>query len=177
MYYRILVEHIQKILLWAGQLIIIHYLCKKKIMRTKSPTNSIEYQRNLCVKLDEESFTQVRIAKIIGKTQGWVSQVLSKFKKGGLDELKEKKAKGASPKLTETQKQELSNIIDKGALAYGFEGDIWTRKRVQLVIKEQYNVQYSERHVGKILQEMRYSKQIPQEIDYRQKQELVDEWV
>jgi transposase len=144
-------------------------------MRTKSE-NIIEYQRTLCVKLKDEEFTQTQIANILGKTQGWVSQVLTKFKQLGEEGLKEKKAKGSTSKITVFQKDKLRILLNDGALKYGFEGDIWTRKRIKLVIEEQFGIQYSERHVDRILRKMGYSIQRPQKKDYRQKQELIEEW-
>ena len=144
-------------------------------MRTKT-VNIVEYQRELCVKLKDESFKQTKIASILGKTQGWVSQVLIKFNEFGIEGLKEKKAKGSTSKITEPQKAKLRIILNDGALKYGFEGDIWTRKRIKLVIEEQFCIQYSERHVDRILRKMGYSIQRPQKKDYRQKQALIDEW-
>lgn len=144
-------------------------------MRTKA-VNIVEYQRELCLKLKDEHFKQTKIASIIGKTQGWVSQVFTIFKQFGIEGLKEKKAKGSTSKITEQQKDILRIFLNNGALKYGFEGDIWTRKRIKLVIEELFCIQYSERHVDRILRKMGYSIQRPQKKDYRQKQELIEEW-
>lgn len=144
-------------------------------MRTKA-VNIIEYQRELCVRLRELKFTQHKIAEIVGKTQGYVSQVLEKFKQFGIEGLKEKKAIGIASKITDSQKDNLRTLLKNGAIKYGFEGDIWTRKRIKLVIEEQFGIQYSERHVDRILRKMGYSIQKPQKKDYRQKPELIEEW-
>jgi len=144
-------------------------------MRTRIE-NITEYLHGLCVKLHDEKFTQVKIANILGKSQGYVSQTLNKFKKLGVEGLKEKKAKGASSKLTDLQKLQLGTLIKNGAVSYGFEGDIWTRKRIKLVIEETFNIIYSERHTERIVKKLGFSLQKPKRIDYRQKEEEIKEW-
>ena len=144
-------------------------------MRTKIE-NVTEYTHALCVKLREENFNQIKIAEILNKSQGYVSQVLSKYKKYGYEGLKEKKAKGADPKINNVQKEDLRIIINKGAEAYGFEGNLWNRKRLKLVIEEKYGVIYCERQVDRIIKSMGYSIQKPKRVDYRQNEESVREW-
>ena len=38
-----------------------------------------------------------------------------------------------------------------GADQYGFSGETWTYKRVADLIRREFNVSYSERHVGRLL--------------------------
>jgi len=144
-------------------------------MRTKIE-NITEYLHELCIKLHEEKFKQAKIADILGKSQGYVSQTLSKYNKFGKEGLKEKKAKGAISKLSNFQKEELRRLIKNGAVNYGFEGDIWTRKRIKLVIEEKFHVSYSERHTERIVKNMGFSLQKPKKIDYRQKESEIKEW-
>jgi len=144
-------------------------------MRTKIE-NITEYQHGLCVRLSNEGFNQSKIATLLEKTQGYVSQILKKFKQFGYEGLKEKKAKGAISKLTDLQKAQLKTLINDGAVKYGFEGDIWTRKRITLVIKETFNIIYSERHTERIVKKMGFSIQKPKRIDYRQKEEEIKKW-
>lgn len=144
-------------------------------MRTKIE-NITEYTHALCIRLREENFKQIKIAEILDKSQGYVSQVLNKYKKHGYEGLKEKKAKGAESKINNTQKEELRIIIDTGAEAYGFEGDIWNRKRVKLVIEEQFGITYCERQADRIIKSLGYTIQKPKRVDYRQNNESVRQW-
>lgn len=144
-------------------------------MRTKAE-NILEYQQRLCVKLLDEGLKQCKVAEILEKTQGWVSQVFTKYKKFGFDGLKEKKAKGADCRLTTGQRIELRKIINNGAEVYGFEGDVWTRKRLRVVINEQFKIGYSERHVERIVKSMGFTIQKPKKIDYRQDPKKIKDW-
>ncbi len=144
-------------------------------MRTKSE-NSIELTRQICLNLLAINMKQTEIAKIIGKTQGYVSQIKKGYKINGDASLKAKKAKGLSPKINESQKIDLGKMLDLGAENAGFEGAIWTRKRVKTVIEEKFSIVYSERQIGRILKNMGYSLQKPKKKDYRQKEELIEKW-
>jgi transposase len=144
-------------------------------MRTRVE-NITEYQQRICVKLIEKGSKQAEIAEILEKTQGWVSQVYTKYKEFGLDGLKEKKAKGADSKLTIDQKNELRVLIKNGAESYGFEGNIWTRKRLKSVIVKHFCIEYSERHVGRIVKGMGFTIQKPKKIDYRQDPDKIKDW-
>lgn len=119
-------------------------------MRTKSE-NPIELTRQICLKLLDDKMPQTKIARIIGKTQGYVSQIKKRYKLYGEDGLKEKKAKGLNPKITESQKLALAKMIDSGAENFGFEGAIWTRKRIKKLIEEKFSILYSESQIGRIL--------------------------
>jgi len=144
-------------------------------MRTKVDSIT-EYVRKVCIKLHDENLKQTKIAEILGKSQGYVSQTLDIFRRLGFDGLKEKKAKGASSKLSDLQKEELRTLIKNGAVNYGFEGDIWTRKRIKLVIEEKFQIIYSERHTERIVKDMGFSLQKPKRVDYRQKEAEIKEW-
>ena len=84
--------------------------------------------------------------------------------------------KGAVARLNDEQKQHLTAIIDGGAVTYGFEGAVWTIKRVQRVIEEQFGVVYSQSQVGRILKQLNYTPQKPQKVDYRQSKEALETW-
>ena len=144
-------------------------------MRTKIE-NVTEYTHIICVKLSKENFKQEKIAEILNKSQGWVSQILNKFEKEGYEGLKEKKAKGAISKLNDTQKEELRANINRGAEAYGFEGNIWNRKRVKLLIEERFGICYSERQSDRIIKGMGFTTQRPKKVDYRQNEDNIRQW-
>lgn len=144
-------------------------------MRTKSE-NPIEYTRQICLKLLAQKMKQAKIAEIIGKTQGYVSQIKKRYEMYGEQGLKEKKAAGAACKISESQKASLEKMIDLGAENNGFEGAIWTRKRIKMLIEGHFSVIYSEKQIGRLLKKMGYSLQKPQKKDYRQKESAIEKW-
>ena len=70
----------------------------------------------------------------------------------------------------------MRTLINNGAEKYGFEGNIWTRKRIKLVIEETFDVKYCERQADRIVKKMGYSIQKPRKTDYRQKEEEIKKW-
>ena len=77
---------------------------------------------------------------------------MKKAREGGKEALKTKPRSGRPPKLSEEQRSEkLPSLLEKGPEHFGFRGDVWTRKRVREVIKEEFRVEYDVSQVGRIL--------------------------
>ena len=52
-------------------------------------------------------------------------------------------------------------LLQPGAEAYGFRGQVWTRARVAVVIRLAFGVSYHPVHVGRLLKAIRWSPQKP----------------
>jgi transposase len=98
---------------------------------------------------------QEAIADAFGLTQGWISRTLTKYDQQGQAALLYRKAKGASPRLTNEQVAQLVKELNKGPQHHGFPGEIWTRKRVKAVIEKFFNVSYNSTQMGRIFEESR----------------------
>ena len=85
-------------------------------------------------------------------------------------------APGASAKLTTAQRERLGALLDQGAVAHGFEGERWTRKRVVRLIEDTFGVTYEVSSVGRLLRDMGFSRQMPVRKDHRQKDDEVAKW-
>jgi transposase len=55
-------------------------------------------------------------------------------RQGGVQALKRQPAPGASPRLSEEQRARVPELLERGAEAYGFRGEVWTCERVAEVI-------------------------------------------
>jgi len=149
------------------------------IQKSKKMTGKIalkQYRHDSIIRFIELGLNQEVIAKGLKITQGLVSQVLSKFKAQGEIGIKIKTFKGASPKLTESQIAQIPELLDKGAEHYGLLGSFWTLKRIGLIIKHEFNVEYSHRHVSRLLAKLEYTLQRPKRTDYRQDAAQVAKW-
>jgi transposase len=135
-----------------------------------------KFRRQMIIRLQEEGHLQSKIAELLDLSQSYVSRILRSFKQQGAQALDVATGKGAVPRLSKGQKEQLCLILDGGAIAYGFEGEIWTSKRVKRVIEEQFAVNYSQRQVDRILKQLNYTRQKPQKVDYRQSKEAVERW-
>lgn len=109
-------------------------------------------------------------------TEGWVSQTLKKYRQEGLDALIWKKPTGPACRLDEQQLAQLVTEITKGAVAHGFEGEVWTRQRVNAVISKLFGVSYDPSQVGRLLKRVGWSRQKPLPKALQQNPAAVQQW-
>jgi transposase len=117
-------------------------------------------------------FNQTKIADLLSISQPRVSQIL-KHPTGVLPQWGGHK----NAKLSSEQKTQLSDFLEKGAEFFGFEGAIWTSKRVKQVIEEQFGVLYHVDTIPDILREIGFTPQKPQVKDRRQNPEKIKEFI
>ncbi len=109
-------------------------------------------------------------------TEGAVSQWLKKARADGVAGLRHRKGGGPKPRLNPEQVEQLPQLLDQGAQAYGFRGDVWTRARVAAVIKQHFGVEFSLSHVGRLLQQMGWSRQKPIERATQRNEQAIERW-
>lgn len=103
---------------------------------------------------------EVGVSKVIGYE--WLERWNSK----GLEGLEPNYGGGRPPELSQDEKEELKEILEKR--------DDWSTKEVKHLIKEEFGVDYSERHVNRLLKEFGLKHAKPYPKDYR-KPENADE--
>src|SRR5258706_1371899 len=112
--------------------------------------------------LKQAGWKQTQIAAALGVTSGAVSQWLTRARVEGVEEgLRAHPASGRPSKLTPEQRAQLPALLDRGAEAYGFRGQVCTCKRVVEVIRHAFGVTYDPSHVGRMLHTLGYSVQRP----------------
>ncbi|WP_338875494.1 winged helix-turn-helix domain-containing protein [Spirosoma sp. SC4-14] len=109
-------------------------------------------------------------------TQGWVSQTLKKYRQQGPSALQWRKPPGAATRLTPAQLCQLVEELNKGAEHQGFAGAVWTRPRVNEVIKKLFDVSYDPSQVGRLLKKVGWSRQKPQAKARQQDVRAVAQW-
>lgn len=94
----------------------------------------------------------------------------------GLAGLLRKGHSGRTAKLSDNERQQLTEVIRAGAVAYGFTNEQWTSKRVCLVILERFHVEYNSNYVCEILKSLDLSPQLPQVCSAKRDQAAIDRW-
>ena len=123
-----------------------------------------EGRRRRAWELKQAGWKQTQIAAALGVTSGAVSQWLTRARVEGVEEgLRAHPASGRPSKLTPEQRAQLPALLDRGAEAYGFRGQVWTCKRVVEVIRHAFGVTYDPSHVGRMLHTLGSSVQRPSE--------------
>jgi len=116
------------------------------------------------VRLNMEGRTSGEIALILNVHRANVSLWLKNWQNHGLEGILEGHRCGRPGELSARQYQQLSDILDSGPVAYGYESGVWSCKVIAQVIAEEFGVFYHPGHVWKILDRMNYSVQRPRRL-------------
>lgn len=111
--------------------------------------------------LHEQGWLGKEIAEALGVTAGAISQWLARARAGGREALRTHPPPGPTPKLTAEQRAQLPGILAKGAESYDFVGDVWTTKRIAVVIQRVFGVRYHPAHLSRLLRQEGLSVQKP----------------
>jgi transposase len=96
---------------------------------------------------------------------------------GGREALRARPIPGRPSRLTQAQRQRLEAVLLKGALAAGFDTDLWTCARVAEVIDRRFGVRYHPDHVGRLLHMLGWSPQKPQRRAVERDEQAIQGWV
>ena len=101
---------------------------------SKSATDWREGRRLRAFELKQQGWSQQRIAEALGVSKGAVSQWMKRARDGGggSQALKRRPALGATPRLSEDPRARLPELLERGAEAHGFRGEVWTCERVAI---------------------------------------------
>ncbi len=119
---------------------------------------------------------QKDIAEALGVSAGAVSQWLKRAKTEGVAALSHRKGGGPKPRLSEEQLAALPAWLAQGAEHFGFRGDVWTQPRVAALIKHVFGVSYHPRHVGRLLKQLKWSRQKPLERATQRNEAAIEQW-
>jgi transposase len=98
------------------------------------------------------------------------------WQEGGIAALAAKPHPGPTPKLSEYQRQALVTILKDGPIRAGFSTDLWTTGRVAKVVRKKFRVSYHPDHVGRILHDLGFSPQKPQQVAREQDAAAIEQW-
>jgi transposase len=126
-----------------------------------TPHNWKEARRLQAWRLKQKGWPQRQIAEALGVSAAAVSQWVQRAREGGPQALRHRPSPGAPRRLAGEQLARLPGLLRRGAEAYGFRGQVWTRKRVVEVMRVEFGVVYHPTHVGRLLKALRWSPQKP----------------
>jgi transposase len=140
------------------------------------PRNWKEARRHQAWHLKQKGWSQRHIAEALGVSEAAVSQWMQRARLGGLRALRHRPSPGAPRRLSAERLAHLPALVRRGPAAYGFRGEIWTRKRVAEVIRLEFGVVYHPTHVGRLLQVLRWSSQKPMRRARRRDEAAIARW-
>jgi transposase len=116
------------------------------------------------------------VSEMLDVTSGSVSNWVARYLDGGPVALATEARSGRPGKLSEEELCQFEEIIDAGAMAYGFPNQLWDAKRAARVILECFAVSYHPNHVAKILHQRGFSVQCPAVTLARANREAQKRW-
>ncbi|MFN7019781.1 MAG: winged helix-turn-helix domain-containing protein [Phycisphaerales bacterium] len=102
------------------------------------------------------------VARLVGVGPSAVSKWKKAQRKRGPKGLRARPHPGRKPRLSASQKRRLVALLKKGAVAAGYDSDLWTCRRVRDLIGKTEGVWYDFNHVGRILHALGFSVQKPE---------------
>src|SRR5437870_2994686 len=95
----------------------------------ETPKTWREGRRLRAWELFQQGWSQRQIALALGVSEGAISQWFSQARQAGISALHGRPHPGPQPRLSPEQQARVPALLRQGAPAFGFRGDLWTRKR------------------------------------------------
>jgi transposase len=149
----------------------------RKHVPVRRDFGALEKRRKRAAKLLAEGEKPAAVARIVGASRQSVSRWQEQIREGGAGALRGAGRAGRLPKLNHKQLGQVEKQLELGAKANGFQTDLWTLKRVALVIERKTGVHYHQGHVWKILGALRWTMQRPQKRARERNEQNVLHWV
>lgn len=121
--------------------------------------------------------SQAEIARQLGVSRASVSDWARQLAAGGLRALRRRARSGRPSKLSEPQRQDLVQVLKRGAQAAGFPTERWTLRRVHQVIAREFGVVYHPQYLNRLLRRLDWSWQQPLPRAAERDEDLIRAWL
>lgn len=149
-----------------------------KIDGRKISRKELENIRIKTVKRVQSGETPTEVAKDMGLGTNRVFEYLARYRSGGWDALKARRATGRPKKITAKQIKWLYKVItEKDPTQLKFPFALWTRGLIQKALKQKWNLNLSLPSIGRLLKQLGLSWQKPLKKAYQQDPEKVRKWL
>lgn len=146
-------------------------------MSTKRDFAALEARRLEGARLLKGKVPQAEVARRLGVSRqtasDWARQVAEA--KGALGKLRARPL-GRPMQLDKWQCKVLRHWLIGGAQAAGFPTDLWTIKRVRILIEHKFGVQYSKAGAWDLLRRLGFSPQKPEKRALQRDEEGIAQW-
>jgi putative transposase len=127
--------------------------------------------------LADRDLAQADIARRLGVSRAAVTQWKHGIANGGLAALQQRRSSGRPPRLNEAQWTELLCLLQRGAVAAGFDTERWTLRRIASVIEQHFSIRYHFRALGPALHAHGWSPQRPLPQAAERDEALIAAWL
>jgi transposase len=146
-------------------------------MRPSGTPHELEDRRLRALRLLDEGFAPVEVARQIGVDRRSVRRWKATARQGGPKAVAAKPAPGRPRRLSARDLTRLRRMLMKGAQAAGLPTDLWTCPRVSWLIQRQFGIQYHPAHVSRVLHGLGFSPQKPTRRALERDEERIQAWI
>jgi transposase len=137
-----------------------------------------EARRLRAAELFAQGKTQAEVARELGVSRQSAHVWYDRFINGGVEALRSRGPTGPDPKLSDAELAHVEQALLKGAMANGFDTDLWTLERVAVVITQLTGVRHHPGHVWWILhQRLGWTVQRPERRAMERDEAAIARWV
>lgn len=137
----------------------------------------MERLRLRAARMFEHGTSQAEVAHRLGTSRQNAHRWHRRWQQGGRAALRAAGRAGRRPKLDAGARRRVERALRQGALAYGFDSDLWTLRRIAVVIERVTGVRHHPSHVWRILGQLGWSVQRPQRRATERDEEQIARWV
>jgi transposase len=146
-------------------------------MRPTGSQSSLEKRRLKALKLLQDGWAPVDVARQLGVDRRSVRRWRAAFEQDGHQALAAKPVPGRPRKLEDRDIARLEKLLLRGARASGFDTDLWTCKRVADLIWREFDVDYHPDHIGRLLRRLGWTPQKPTRRARERDEHRIQGWI
>jgi len=124
----------------------------------------------------DEGRTQAEVARELGVSWRAAHDWHGAWKSGGREALAAGRKPGPAPKFDNGEMARLEIALREGALAHGYDNDLWTLRRVGRLVGDLFGKKVSQSEVWRLLRRMRWSPQKPARKARERNEAAIADW-
>jgi len=145
-------------------------------MRKKGTAQEWDRVRGIAANMFDRDCTPAQIAKDLGVDDQTVRAWRRAYRKGGRDALISRKPTGRPSRLSDEQRRQLADLLEKTPAECGFDKHLWTQQMIADLIQRQFGVSYHHDHIGVILAEIGFTHQKPARRARERDEQRIETW-
>ncbi len=143
----------------------------------KKPTQRLMAAINY---LEEDDATMQEIAQRYGYTAGWLSQWLNRLERLETEPFEavvyDEERSGRPSELSEQERQQFTEVVHEPPEEAGFDAPAWSVPLARNYLLEEFDIEYSDRHVRRLLREAGLSWKTARPEFYKSDERAKEAW-
>jgi transposase len=147
-----------------------------RVLRHPGDLEWLERRRLQAADLFAQGGTRAEVAGELGVSAQTASRWYGRWRGGGAAGMRTARH-GKPAQLGPVELGKVRRVLDRGAVAAGFDNDLWTLARIAQVIEQTTGVAHHPGHVWRLLKQMRWSLQRPARKAVERDEAKIARWV